>query len=84
MHGNFLAIFHSSPQKIDLLDFDDTHTHTHTHTHNRFTALDFVQENTGEPVPEETFTHSHLSWSSIIQKLVLTNYNILCKILYYY
>ena len=28
--------------------------------------LDFVQDNLGESVPEETFTHSHLSWSSII------------------
>jgi len=24
--------------------------------------MDFVQYNQGEPVPEETFTHSHLSW----------------------
>jgi len=36
------------------------------HTHNHFTALEFVRDNPGEPVPEETFTHSHLSWSSII------------------
>jgi len=27
--------------------------------------MDFVRDNPGEPVPEETFTHSHLSWSSI-------------------
>jgi len=26
----------------------------------------FVWDYPGEPVPEETFTHSHLSWSSII------------------
>ena len=26
----------------------------------------FVWDNLGEPVPEETFTHSYLSWSSII------------------
>jgi len=26
----------------------------------------FVQDYTGEPVPEETFAHSHLSWSSAI------------------
>jgi len=26
----------------------------------------FVRDNPGEPVPEETFTHSHSSWSSII------------------
>ena len=30
------------------------HTHTHTHTH------------TGRPVAEETFTHSHPSWSTDI------------------
>jgi len=26
-------------------------------------SLDFVRDNPGEPVLEETFTHSHLSWS---------------------
>ena len=31
--------------------------------------LDFVQDNPGESVPEETFTHSHLLWSSIIPYL---------------
>ena len=46
-------------------------THTHTHTHNRFTALRiFVWDNSDEPVPEETFTHSHLSWSSIVPYLL--------------
>jgi len=45
-----------------------THTHTHTHTHNRFT--DSSRDNLGEPVPEETFTHSHLSWSSVIPYLL--------------
>ena len=39
-----------------------TYTHTHTHTHNRLTA--FVRDNPGRPVPEETLTHSHPSWSS--------------------
>jgi len=32
--------------------------------------MDFVQDNAGEPRPEETFTHSHLSWSSIIPYLL--------------
>jgi len=41
------------------------HTHTHTHT-TILGSLDFVRDNTGEPVPEETFNHSHSSWSSII------------------
>jgi len=34
-------------------------------------SLDFVRDNPGEPVPEETFTHSHLSWSSIVPYLLL-------------
>jgi len=33
-------------------------------------TLDFVQDKPGEPVPEETFIHSHLSWSSIIPYLL--------------
>ena len=32
-----------------------------THTHNRLTA--FVRDNPGRPVPEETLTHSHPTWS---------------------
>jgi len=51
--------------------------HARTHTHKNTTillllllpfygSLDFVRDNPGEPVPGETFTHSHLSWSSII------------------
>jgi len=34
-------------------------------------SVDFVTDNPGEPVPEETFTHSHSSWSSIIPYLLL-------------
>jgi len=41
-------------------------THTHTYTHNHFTALCTVQDNLGEPVPEKTFIHSYLSWSSLL------------------
>jgi len=33
-------------------------------------SLDFVRDNLGELVPEETFTHSHLLWSSIISYLL--------------
>jgi len=39
------------------------------HTHNTqpfYGSVEFVRDNKGEPVPEETFTHSHSSWSSII------------------
>jgi len=42
----------------------------HTYTHHRFTALWTVRNNPGEPVPEETFTHSQLSWSSVIPYLL--------------
>jgi len=45
-------------------------THTHTHTQPFYSSQDFVRVNPGEPVPEETFTHSHLSWSSIIPYLL--------------
>jgi len=47
-----------------------TNTHTHTHTQPFYGSMDFVPDNRGEPVPEETFTHSHLSWSSIIPYLL--------------
>ena len=40
-----------------------------THIQPFYSSLDFVQDNPGEPVPEETFTHSHLSWSSVIPYL---------------
>jgi len=32
--------------------------------------MDFVRENPGEPVPEETFTHSHVLCSSVIPYLL--------------
>jgi len=41
-----------------------------THTQPFYTSWDFVRDNPGELVPEETFTHSHLSWSSIIPYLL--------------
>jgi len=41
-----------------------------THTQPFYGSLDFIQDYPGEPVPEETFTHSHLSWSSIILYLL--------------
>jgi len=44
-----------------------TPTLGHTHTHG---STDFVRYNPGEPVPEETFTHSHSSWSSIASYLL--------------
>jgi len=40
--------------------------HSITHTQSFYGSLDFVRDNPSEPVPEETFTHSHPSWSSNI------------------
>jgi len=34
------------------------YTHTHTHTQPFYGSVEFVRDNPGEPVPEETFTHS--------------------------
>jgi len=45
-------------------------THTHTHTQLFHGSMDFVWDNPGEPVPEETFIHSHVSSSSIIPNLL--------------
>ena len=44
--------------------------HARTHTRTFHGSLNFVRDNPGEPVPEETFTHSHLLWSSIMPHLL--------------
>jgi len=44
--------------------FGPVHTNsmsTHTHTHPFYGSMDVVRDNPGDPVPEETFTHSLLS-----------------------
>jgi len=41
-------------------------------------SLDFVRDNPGKPVPEETFTHSHLPWSSIIPYLLPPSFTLHC------
>jgi len=49
------------------------HAHAHTHTHAHTTVLrlyGFCTGQPGEPVPEETFTHLHPSWSSIVPYLL--------------
>ena len=55
-----------------LISNTHTHTHTRTHTHTQpfYGSMDFARDNPGELVPEETFTHSHLSWSSIVPYLL--------------
>jgi len=42
-----------------------------THTQLFYSSMDFVRDNPGEQVREETFTHSHLLWSPIIPYLLL-------------
>jgi len=44
-----------------------------------YRSLDFVRDNPGKPVPEETFTHSHLSQSSIIPYLLPPSINLIFK-----
>jgi len=42
---------------------------THTHTQPFYGSVEFVRENPGEPVPEETFAHySHRSHQSESRK----------------
>jgi len=45
-------------------------TETYTHRQPSYCSMDFVQDNPGKPVPEEIFTHLHLSWSSIVPYLL--------------
>jgi len=45
------------------------HARMHAHTQPFYGSLDFVPDNPGEPVPEGTFIHSHLSWSSFLFNL---------------
>jgi len=40
--------------------------YTHTHIQLLYGWMNFVRDNPGKPVREETFTHLHLSWSSIV------------------
>jgi len=41
----------------------DDKTHHNTHTQPFYGSMEFVRDNPGEPVPEETFTHyTHLSF----------------------
>ena len=66
-----LPILLSTHARMHARTHARTHTHTHTHTQLFYGSLDSVRDNLGEPVPEETFTHSHLSWSSVIPYLLL-------------
>ena len=60
---------HVSQLKEYLTDLQKqlTHTHTHTYIHTQpFYCSSGLCHNPVEAVPEETFTHSHLSWLSVI------------------
>jgi len=58
-----LSVFTS----ISTYFIENTDTTTTTTTLQQFYgSVDFVRDNPDEPVPEETFTHSHSLWSSII------------------
>jgi len=45
-------------------------TITTTTTATTTISRPFVWDYPGEPLPEETFTHCHLSWSSVILHLL--------------
>jgi len=40
-------------------------SHTHIHTQPFYGSVEFVRDNPGEPVPEETFTHSRIKSNQI-------------------
>jgi len=61
---------------ITRLSYKNAYDCMNTHTHTLSSSLDFVRDNPGEPVPEETLTHSHLSWSSIIPYLLSLSFTI--------
>jgi len=48
-----------------------------THTQPFYSSLDFVQDNVGELVPEETFNHSHLSVIPCLLPMSITIHGIL-------
>jgi len=67
--------------KIQALMCISSISSLHTHAQLFYGSLDFVRDNSGEPVPEETFTYSQLSWSSILPYLLppsLVIHGILC------
>ena len=52
---------------VQFNNFGGTSKHTHTLF---YSSLDFARDNQGEAVSEETFTHLHLLWSSVIPYLL--------------
>ena len=70
MHAQFWTLKNCATDSRLCLTAFNNEAYMHTHTQPFCGCLDFVWDNPGEPVPEETFTHSHLSWSSIIPYLL--------------
>ena len=54
---------------------NNNNNNTHTHTQPFYGSLDFVWDYLGEPVPEETFTHSHpslpISYFKILYHIII-------------
>ena len=57
---------HATHISLDSVMRECSQTLLTLHTQPFYGSVNFVRDNPCEPVPEETFTHSHLSWSSII------------------
>jgi len=62
--------FRHSDNKAHACTHACMHTRTHAHTTVLQLSVDFFRDNPGESLPEETFPHSHLSWSSVIPYLL--------------
>ena len=61
-----------------------THAHTHTHTHTTVLRLfGFLWDNPSELVPEETFTHPHLSYTHTSTPIVIFNNSLLASSIYF-
>ena len=63
------AVFHVTPTYNHQIFIPGAQLHTHS-TQPFYGSMDFVWDNPGELVPEETFTHSYLLWSSIVPYLL--------------
>jgi len=61
-----INLFHFKQMQSDLNCTEQSNSHTQPF----YGSLDSVQDKLDQPVPEETFTHSHLSWSSVIPNLL--------------
>jgi len=66
-----IYVYYMLTVQLDFCYSATTDRHTHTHIKPFYCSLDSVCNNKGEPVPEDTFNYSHLSWSSVISYLLL-------------